>query len=319
MTAAQRAEAAAGAGAAGAGAAAERRTVELVRRVPAEYRAYAQTADTARGVHRIGPDLLARLTRYGLPCAGAGPDALYDKLDLLNVSAQLGLRSAWYLGQRGWAPSLASLASGEPVTFEIEAFPRCPYPGHPGDCGFELWLARATPDGEPSEEAVGALTGPGRLTVRTGHTTCAPPPQAAEVLAVVAGADYLNLPVDLETDLGFFDRTGIADCRLAAEAVVREAARRGVAIRRSFGLVLVPPYAGLHQWVEFQAGDGWASFDPHLVRYLETAGVLQPGYWPSLRSLGGLLLRLGETGTSTSLATHRGLHADVSFKMRRMA
>lgn len=318
MTVPQRAGPAAEAVADGAGAA-ERRAVELVRRVPATYRAYAQTADTARAVHRIGPGLLARLTRYGLPCAGSGPGVLYDKLDLLNVSALLGLRSAWYLGQRGWAASLASLATGEPVTFEIEAFPRCPYPGHPGGCGFELQLVRTTPDDVPSEGAVAALTGPGMLTVRTGHTTCAAPPQAAEVLAVVSDADYLNLPVDLETDLGFFDRSAVADCRLAAEAVAREAARRGAAIRRSFGLVLVPPYAGLHNWVEFQAGDGWASFDPHLIRYLESAGVLPRGWWPPLRSLGGLLLRLGDTGTNTSLATHRGLHADVSFKMRRMA
>jgi hypothetical protein len=314
MTAAQSTAAQSTAGDTGPGR--ERRVVDLVCRVPSCFREYAQTAQTARDVHRIPADLLARLVAHGLPHVGAAGDALFDKLDLINVSAGLGLRSAWYFGQRGWTAALGRLAAGGPAAFEIEVRPRCPYPGHQGDCDFELWLAGGEPEPGTSECAVGTMTGPGTLMVRTGQGSRTAPAEIARVLEIVAGAAYLDLPAELERDLGFFDRAQVANCSLAAAAVAREASRRGVQARRSFGLVLLAPYAGLHNWVEFLVDGCWSAFDPHLIGYLEAAGVLRPGWWPRLNSIGGLLLRLAASGASTSLATHRGVHADVSFPMR---
>jgi hypothetical protein len=296
------------------------RIVAAVRQVPDRYREYGASADDARRLHRIPDGLLARLVRHGLPRLGEGADALFDDRDLANVSAGLALRSAWYFGQRGWTAALERLAAGEPASFAVSIQPRCPYPGHPGQCRFRLWLGRHD-DGsqEPSEGATAVLTGPASFVVHTGSGTGAAPSAVADLLSVLAGVSYLNLPVELERDLGFFDRARVANCSLAAAAAAREARRRGVPVRCSFGLVIVPPYAGLHNWVEFLVGDHWACFDPHLIGYLEAAGIITPGWWPPLNSVGGLLLRLAETGSTTSLATHDGLHAEISLRMQRLS
>ena len=294
-----------------------RKILRNVLHVPSCYREFAQTPDDARDMHRIPAGLLASLVAHGLPHVGEAQDALFDKLDLANVSAGLGLRSAWYFGQRGWTAGLERLATCQPAAFEIEIRPRCMYPGHRGECQFALWLAEGDGDPEPTEGAVGTMTGPDILAVQTGRGSTRATTQIAEVLNAVAGADYLNLPVQLEGSLDFFTRTRLANCSLAAAVVAREARRRGVVARRSFGLVVLPPYAGLHNWVEFQVCGRWCTFDPHLIGYLETAGIIQPGWWPRLNSIGGLLLRLGAAHASTSLATHHGVHTEVSFPVRR--
>lgn len=291
--------------------------VTSVRKVPSHYREFTQTADVARDVHRIPAALLRTLTAHGLPKVGAADEALFDERDLANVSAGLGLRSAWYFGQRGWTAALEQLGAGGQARFEIGVRPRCPYPGHLGECQFSLWLADDEAAAEPSECAVGTMTGPGTATVQTGQPPVVAPAAVAQVLDAVTGIDYLNLPVELEQDLDFFCQAKVANCSLAAAAVARAARVLGVRVRRSFGLVMLPPYAGLHNWVEFSVDGRWTVFDPHLIGYLETAGVLRPGWWPKRRSIGGLLLRLGPANASTSLATHFGLHTEVSFAVRR--
>jgi hypothetical protein len=93
---------------------ATRRIVELVRRVPVEYRDFNRTAADAVVLHRISGPLLCDLVAAGLPHVGRGENALFDDRDLANVSASLALRSAWFLGQRGWARVLQRRDAGSP-------------------------------------------------------------------------------------------------------------------------------------------------------------------------------------------------------------
>ena len=142
-------------------------------------------------------------------------------------------------------------------------------------------------------------------------------PAIGRVLACLDDTDYLQLPEELDGDLGFLDRAKVASCVSAMSAVVRRARRQGIEVRPSSGIIVLPPFAGLHCWAEFRVEGRWVGFDPHLVRYLEESRVLPVGAWPRLRSLSGLLLRLGES--PVSLVTHGGLHAEVSFAVRRTA
>ena len=70
------------------------------------------------------------------------------------------------------------------------------------------------------------------------------------------------------------------------------------------------------QLVEFRVGGCWTAFDPHLVKFLERARVLEEGTWPRVASLSGLFLRLG--AREVSLATHHASHAELSFRVRRV-
>jgi hypothetical protein len=287
--------------------------VRRIRAVPAELRTFAVPAGAARQVHGIGPDLLGALIGLGLPREDTPDGPLFDQLDLLNVSAALALRSAWRIGQRGWRPALAAARAGTAVGWEVTVEPRCPWPGHPGGCDFDLLLTRGR--GEPSAGAQAELIGARGLRVTTGGAAADADDAAAAALSCLDGVAYLHLPEQLDRDPGFLDRTGLASCVSACEAVAARAAELGVPARRSAGLALVSPYAGLHAWVEFRVGGRWHAFDPHLVAFLEESGVLAPGEWPPLRSLSPVLLRL--SCTPRSMARHGGLHAEVSFALRR--
>lgn len=292
--------------------------MEPLLRVPMGYRSYSCGTAEAATVHRLGAAVLDELVAAGLPYVGTGAHALFDEKDLANASAALGQRSAWWFGQRGWRTALEQLASGTPGTYEMRVEPRCPYPGHPGACDVELWLGEA-PDEDPDGEtgATARLTGPRTVTVSTRGGTRTAPPEVTRVLACLDGAQYLHLPSELENDLDFFAATRLANCTLAAAAVLREARRLGVAARPSFGLIVLVPFAGLHTWVDFRVDGRWWAFDPHLVGFLEKAAVIAPGRWDRLASISRLLLRLGPA--ITSLARHGGLHAEVSLPVRRVA
>jgi hypothetical protein len=160
------------------------------------------------------------------------------------------------------------------------------------------------------------LTAPDTIVVTSGTETVIAPPEVTEVLACLDGVGYFHLPEALEWDLGFFHRTRLANCTLATAAVAERAGRLRVRVRTSFGLIVVPPFAGPHSWAEFFVGGRWVAFDPHLVRFLEKAGVLRPGQWCPEVSIGGLLLRLG--AGMTSLARHGGLHAEVSCPVKEI-
>jgi hypothetical protein len=283
-----------------------------IRLIPDRYRAFTGTAAHARSFHGLPADVLAAAEEAGLPRAGAPGRARYDDVDLMNLSAALRRRSVWYLGQLSLRSALQRLAEGQGAAYRITARPRCPTPGHRGPCDFTLLFENGPADPEPLHGTTVELTGPDRFEARTsGHTEEAPS-GVRRVLAVLDQARYLNLPQIFHPELDFFDRTGIANCMLATKALLRRAEQLGVPARASFGLLLLPPYAGLHAWTEFRIDGRWVAFDPHLIRLMENAGVLAPGTWSPTRSVSGILARLGP-GTNAAVGRHNGNHVAVSY------
>jgi hypothetical protein len=273
-------------------------------------------------VYGLPADVVADLVCRGLPHLGPAQNALFDPLDLTNLSAGLSRRSVWYFGQRAWAAALDRLRDGITDTYRVDISVRCPFPGHAGACEDDLHLCDTAdtglggPDGARSVGMAAAFVGDRTLTATTSPGLVLAPAEVADTLRCLEGSTYHLLPDALDTDLGFFDRTSLASCVLAAHAVVREAGRRGLPARLSTGLVVLPPFAGLHWWTEFLVDGRWAGFDPLLVRHLERSGVLPPGHWPELAAISGLLLRFG--ARVDFLATHRGLRADVAFAVTRL-
>lgn len=300
----------------GAGTVTVREIIRRIDAIPMHLRRFSETRQSAMRTHGIPADLLDTLMERGLPHVGSGATAQYDPNDLANVSAGLGLPSGWAIGQRTWPMALEMLVSGVGTTYDLTVEPRCPRPGHEGPCDFEILLRDGGEEAEPTAAATGRLTGPRRLRVQTTPGAPIADASIAAVLSCLDEVSYLQLPEELDGDMEFFDRTGLASCVSAAAAVSRYAKTVGVATRQSYGLVILPPFAGQHCWVEFKMDGRWVAFDPHLVRFLEESGILRAGWWPRVRSVGGLLLRLGDH--PTSLAAHGALHAEISFSLRRV-
>ncbi|HEY0532726.1 MAG TPA: transglutaminase domain-containing protein [Actinoplanes sp.] len=293
-------------------------TPEIVRAlqvIPDQYRAYASTAAHARSVHNLPADVLGAAEEAGLPRVGGPGRARYDDRDLMNLAAALRRRSVWYLGQVGLRRVLDRLAAGDGAAYRVTAKPRCLVPGHRGDCDFDLLFADGA-DAEPLHGNDLRLTGPDTFEVRTAGRTEEAPATVREVLSALDHAEYLHLPQILCRDLDFFDRTGVANCLLATAVLLRRATRLGVPARSSFGLLLVPPFAGLHTWTEFLVGGRWVAFDPHLIRLMEKSGVLAPGAWAPTRSLGGVLARFGPI--NAAVGRHGGNHVTVSYGLEAL-
>jgi Transglutaminase-like superfamily len=291
-----------------------RAVIRQLRTIPMPLREFGTTEEHAERFYALTGEMLTAAVGLGLPHVDSGASRYFDYLDLSNVSCVLRRPSAWALGQRGWAAGLAALRSGTRSCYELTLAPRCPFPGHRGPCDFSFLLAEADTE-EPSDGAAGELISPGKLRVRTGSRTTQAPEHVRDVLAGLHGARYLHLPRELHHDLDYYRRTGSANCILAAEVLLQRARQRAVRARRSFGLVVLPPFAGLHTWVDFWVDQRWVAFDPHLIRFLERAGVLPCGHWPVDDSLSGLLLRLAPA--NTTFIRHNGMHCYASFRLVR--
>ncbi|GLZ01178.1 transglutaminase domain-containing protein [Actinoplanes sp. NBRC 103695] len=278
--------------------------------IPDRYRAFSSTAAHARSVHNLPADVLAAAETAGLPRVGGPGRARYDDRDLLNLSAALRRRSVWYLAQVGLRRVLDRLAAGAGAAYRVTAKPRCLVSGHRGDCDFEL-LFDDGPEPAPLSGSEMRLTGKDTFEVRTSGHTSEAPPAVRDVLTALDHAEYLHLPQILCRDLAFFDRTGVANCLLATAVLLRRAGQLGVPARSSFGLLLVPPFAGLHTWTEFLVDGRWVAFDPHLIRLMEKSGVLAPGAWSPTRSLSGVLARFGPI--NAAVGRHGGNHVSVSY------
>lgn len=292
-----------------------RAVVARLRAIPMPLREFTATEEHAYRIHGLTEDILTAAIESGLPRVESGRSHYFDNHDLANVSATVRGRSAWALGQRGWLAGLANLRAGQQMSYELTIAAKCPFPGHRGPCDFAYLLADSADPAEPADSATGELVSPDTLRVHTGTGTIPAPDHVRNVLACLDDAHYLHLPAALQHDLGFYQRTGLANCMLAADVLLRQARLLGVRARRSSGLALLPPYAGLHTWIDFWVDRRWVAFDPHLIRLLHDAGVLPEGHWPAHDSLSGLLLRLAPT--NTPLVRHNGVHCTASFRLAR--
>lgn len=284
-----------------------RAVVDRVRRVPDRYREFVQTERDATSEHRIDDLLLHRLTELGLPRSGSPAEPLYDRLDLANAALALRLPSARSMAMRGWANTLRATAGQAASTFEVEIRPRCPVPGHPGECAYE-----ASPELR-SQPGFTTLSDGGHYLVRDRiEAADVDVPQAVrELAALVAPLHYYLLPEALRADIGFAQETNLADCALASAVLVAQASSWGIRARSSFGFLLAVPYSMEHAWTEVELAGRWVSLDPHLLNLLTTWDLLDRDQWPPHRPISACTWRL--SGRKAHPVLHHGAGSMLSL------
>jgi hypothetical protein len=75
-------------------------------------------------------------------------------------------------------------------------------------------------------------------------------------------------------------------------AILEVARREGAAIRPAAGLLVSPPAAISHSWIEVESEHGWRAADPFYLRALVRWGLLSPDDWPDHRAPFGVHWRL---------------------------
>jgi hypothetical protein len=280
--------------------------VHTIRRVPDEVRRFAVTAPEARSRHRIESELLDELLQAGLPFAGSGPDRLFDDYDLGNAALHLGLMSVQRMALRSWANALRRHNGREFVHARVGFAPRCPSPGHSGDCEF----AMLQPGGDRTV-CVGNGDGTSvidTLDVKLPGDWPQPTPAVQALLGEISDVAFFLLPEVIRWDIGFLKANRIADCGGVARHLVDEGARRGLPTRFGFGLLVAVPYSTPHCWAEFEVDGRWTPFDPLLLGMLSRLGLTK---LPQDHSIGTVVSRL--TGRFTKLASHSGIFASLSL------
>jgi hypothetical protein len=282
-------------------------------RIPDSAREFTVSTTKAVADLRLSTELIDSLVARGLRHRQTSDGLRFDASDLKNISMRLGASSSMLAARRFWAAGLTSPAGVEERQSIICYQPRCPAPGHPGPCSFRL----ATPGGVV--DRVSASGDPGTLheeTVTIPTRWPALPGPYGEVLAAVAGLDFMFLPAALRTDLDFARRAGMCACEGTAQMLVAEAARRGLPARSRFGLIVAPPYSTVHTWAEFPVGDRWVPVDPVLLRSMIGWRILDPAAWHEGRSIGPVVAAIGDR--PVPLATHGDRIARLTLSTRRV-
>jgi hypothetical protein len=265
--------------------------ITKLRRVPDEARLFVRSAAWAWALLRIHPDLLAFLVRHGMPHRLVGSEPQFDRFDLLNCAMQLGLGPLARSAHRFWPAALRRAATGVRTTYRLDFVPRCPQPGHGGECHYVL----ALPGGEIVERRMPAGESPS-VTVLVSPRVVWPevPAHLHDLLSSAGDLRFMMLPEDLRRDVGFLRASGLADCAGSTVLLADEARARGVTVRTSYGYIIAPPFAVEHSWAEVRVEDTWVPIDPVLICTMLSWGVLDPREWHPYRSVGPILSRVSD-------------------------
>ncbi len=276
---------------------------EVVRRltqVPDTFRTFGVDARDASRLHRVGPGLLADLLDAGLPHRGSAAEIRLDLLDLENIGLALRLATPRWTAMRSWRRCLQACPRSGQVRHRLTVRTRCPSPG-PHDCDLALHplaIAAASPGGVRRRADGFSL----ELSVEAvDHHFGQPFPVLAEA---VRDLDFHLLPATLASDLGFVDRTGLADCVSAANVITRAAQEHSIPVRPAVGLLLTTPFPTWHRWIEVQSPYGWLAADPFILAAFARWNIVDPLQWPANRSPTGILWRWHTD--SIPLVTHGG-------------
>jgi hypothetical protein len=286
---------------------------ERISRIPDRVRAFDYGSEWAWARLRLSTDLLDFMAAHGLPRRVVDGVPAYDNLDLINIAIHLGLGPVARAARRFWPLALRLSAARGGILYEARYHTECPEPGHDGPCRY----AFAAPGNAVVECALDG-GGPPQMSVRASTDGRLPPlpPEAREVLRAVEDIQFLIMPKAFSSDIDFVTRNGFGDCEAVCRILSDEARARGIPVRTSYGLLVSPPFATGHYWAEFGVGDAWVPVDPVLTREMIQWGVLDPAEWPPHRSIGPILVRLGDL--DTTLATHNGTGVPVTASVRAL-
>ncbi|GIJ21043.1 DUF4254 domain-containing protein [Micromonospora lutea] len=289
--------------------------VGKLRRIPVTSRRFVEDTQSAYERFRLRPGLLDLLAETGLPIERRDGQDWYDSHDLANIALHLNRGPLAVAARRFWPAALRQVDAAGSACYEIEYQLRCPTPTHGPTCRYVL----AVPGGRLVERVVHA-DGPGlRESIRTTVNGSWPalPAAAVEVLDETRDFDFVMLPSDLRHDVGFIQESKLADCAGVAKLLALRARAAGLGARRSFGLIVAPPFAVEHSWAEIRVDDLWVPVDPVLIRAMIAWGVLSGPEWHPNRSIGSILTRIAEKGVH--LGTHEGQPTHVTMPSRLVA
>jgi Transglutaminase-like superfamily len=286
---------------------------ERIGRIPDSVRAFGYRTEWAWTRLRLSAELLDFMSAHGLPRRVEDGVPMYDNLDLINVAIHLGLGPVARAAHRFWPLALRLGAARGGIRYEARYHTECPDPGHEGPCRY----AFAAP-GNAVVECVLDGGAPPQMSVEASTNGRLPalPPEARAVLRAVDDLQFLILPKAFSSDIEFVTRNGFGDCEAVCRILCDEAGARGIPVRPSYGLLVSPPFATGHYWAEFGVGDAWVPVDPVLTREMIRWGVLDAAEWPPHRSIGPIVVRLGDL--DTTLATHNGTGAPVTASVRAL-
>jgi hypothetical protein len=265
--------------------------VDKLRRIPDRVRVFRCSTQWARRYLQIRGELLSFLVDNGFPHRVVDGERRFDRFDLYNCGMQLDHGSATRLARRFWPAALRDAAAGRRVRYELQFRMRCPAPAEGHVCGYTM----ALPGGEMRVQTVPAGgPAPGATVSLTPRPEWPElPPAAREVLAVTRGLEFMALRDEIKRDTDFILRSGLADCAGSALLVEAEARRRDVPVRRSYGYIVVPPFAAPHSWVDFLVDGLWVPVDSLLVETMIRWAVLDATDWSPSSSIGAIVARVG--------------------------
>lgn len=282
--------------------------VGKLRLIPDEAREFAVDTDQALRRLRIPADCLETAVACGLPSAGETRSPVFDRADLLTVAMHAGAGAVAHALRLFLPRALAGATAGGHYDYRVSYLPRCDDPTHDGDCEYHLVL--------PSGEVRRTVRPSSREPLLTCDVRCADevpelPAPARELLVELSGLDFALLPERVRRDTSLITRTGLADCTNLSLLLAQECGRRGITARRSYGLLLTPPFANRHYWVEILAEGRWLPVDPVLIGTMLRWGVLDPDVWHPARTLGSVLWRIA--GDRVALTRHGEAEVVAAF------
>jgi hypothetical protein len=281
--------------------------VELLRRIPDEFREFVITGRVARRRHGMSTELVDLLVASGLPTRDADGSTMFDNIDLLNVAMHLGISPWARAARRFWSTVLGTGRATPTLRYFVEYQTSCPDPGHDGPCRYTLTV----PEGQTVEFSEHVRRTVSLVRVEIVPETVWPvlPDAARELVDAVLGLRFVLLPGGLRRDTAFARTAGICDCNGTA-ALLGEAARRlGVTVRSSYGFLVTPPFSSPHSWVDVLVDNRWVPVDPTLVTAMLDWGVLSSSEWSAYDSPGAVLVRVG--ASDVVLAAHAGVPVPV--------
>lgn len=269
--------------------------IDRTLRVPIALRDFVVSMERAVREFGVPEHTLSLAVDLGLPHSGTH-DPEFDRRDLRNLLLALATPSP----QIDVIASVAeALIHGEgeagPLDRQVDLFLRCTK-DHDGDCDLQ-----ALPDVSSERtviERMNARRFTASFSLRSGpreHLILTEEQRVA--FDEVANVQFFHLPFALTNDLGFFSETGLADCRLALKALLTVARRDGAKIRPLAGLLVAPPAALTHSWIEVESDGKWREADPFYIRSLVGWGLLPADEWPDDRIPKGVHWGLGSAHT----------------------
>ncbi len=282
--------------------------VEKLRRIPDDAREFRLSAADAATILRVRPTLLDTLVGFGLPTRRRNGTRYFDRHDVTNCALHLGSGAIARAARRFWPAALRR--TGGAGRYEVQYQLRCPQPGHAQACNWVL----VGPGGRVVERSVCPDEPPLRITTACADVWPELPPEAHAVLDETRDLEFMMLPTAVRYDVDFIRATGLSDCAGVSRLLVREAVRRGLTARSSYGLIVAPPFAVEHFWAEIAVDDVWVPVDPVLLRAMIGWGGLPSPEWHPYRSIGAILARVADA--AVVLASHEGRSAPVTLPTR---